>query len=50
MTAKTMLGRKVGFSAMRRALRRIGVAGFTFFLVKGLLWLVVPYAIWALHG
>lgn len=25
-----------------RWLRRVGVAGFLFFLIKGLLWLVVP--------
>ena len=31
-------------------LKRLGVAGFVFFLVKGLLWLIVPflvgYALW----
>jgi len=25
-----------------RWLKRFGVAGFTFFLIKGLLWLIVP--------
>jgi hypothetical protein len=33
----------------RKLLRRLGVAGFTFFLVKGILWLVVPAALWALR-
>lgn len=27
-------------------LRRLGVAGFVFFLVKGLLWLIVPVLIY----
>lgn len=27
---------------MKALLRRIGIAGFLFFLVKGLLWLTVP--------
>lgn len=31
-------------------LRRIGVAGFLFFLIKGLLWLTVPAAIAAWRG
>ncbi len=26
------------------ALRKLGVAGFTFFLVKGLFWILVPLA------
>lgn len=26
-------------------LKRIGIAGFIFFLVKGLLWLIIPYLI-----
>lgn len=26
-------------------LKRLGVGGFIFFLVKGLLWLIVPYII-----
>lgn len=29
----------------RRWLKRLGVAGFMFFLVKGLLWLLVPAGI-----
>jgi hypothetical protein len=28
------------------ALRRLGLAGGVFFLVKGLLWLVVPLILW----
>lgn len=28
------------------AIRRIGVAGFLFFLLKGLAWLVVPALLW----
>lgn len=27
---------------MHRWVRRVGVAGFVFFLVKGLLWLIIP--------
>ncbi len=29
-------------SGPRSIVKRLGIAGFTFFLVKGLLWLVVP--------
>ena len=29
-------------------LKRVGLAGFLFFLIKGLLWLVVPAVIWML--
>lgn len=29
-------------------LRRVGTLGFTFFLVKGLLWLAAPLVFWAL--
>ncbi len=29
----------------RRWLKRLGVAGFMFFLIKGLLWLLVPAGI-----
>ncbi len=29
----------------RRFWKRLGLAGFTFFLVKGLIWLVVPVVI-----
>lgn len=31
--------------AGRKWIARLGVAGFVFFLVKGLLWLIVPAAI-----
>lgn len=27
---------------MKNAVKKLGVIGFTFFLVKGLLWLIVP--------
>jgi hypothetical protein len=30
-----------------RLLRRFGTAAFLFFLIKGLLWLLVPAAAWA---
>ncbi|MFA6262205.1 MAG: hypothetical protein WC760_12105 [Bacteroidia bacterium] len=26
-------------------IKRLGVAGFLFFLIKGLLWLIIPYLI-----
>jgi hypothetical protein len=29
-------------------IRRVGAIGFTFFLVKGLLWLAAPFVFWAL--
>lgn len=29
-------------SRMRRWIKRFGVAGFLFFFIKGLLWLIVP--------
>jgi hypothetical protein len=32
-------------SALRRWVQRVGVLGFLFFLIKGLLWLVVPFLI-----
>lgn len=35
-------GESTDGSRLPRWLRRIGVAGFLFFLVKGLLWLLVP--------
>ena len=33
-------------------LKRLGVAGFLFFLIKGLLWLIIPgaMALWAVSG
>jgi len=30
---------------MNRLLARLGLAGFAFFLVKGLLWLIIPAAV-----
>jgi hypothetical protein len=33
-----------------RTLRGLGAAGFAFFLIKGLLWLIVPAALWMLRG
>jgi hypothetical protein len=30
---------------MHRKLRRLGIAGFCFFLIKGLLWLAAPLLI-----
>ncbi len=32
----------------RTYLKRLGVVGFTFFLIKGLLWLAVPAAFYLL--
>ncbi|HZH34057.1 MAG TPA: hypothetical protein VEX64_04405 [Pyrinomonadaceae bacterium] len=32
-------------STFRRWLKRFGVAGFLFFLIKGLLWLLIPFLI-----
>ncbi|MEZ5346391.1 MAG: hypothetical protein R2681_12645 [Pyrinomonadaceae bacterium] len=32
-------------SAITRLIKRFGVAGFLFFLIKGLLWLIVPSAL-----
>jgi hypothetical protein len=34
---------ETGRSRFKRWLRRVGVIGFLFFLIKGLLWLIVPY-------
>jgi hypothetical protein len=31
-------------------LRRLGAAGFLFFFLKGVAWLVVPAVLWALQG
>lgn len=28
-----------------RFIKRVGIAGFLFFLIKGLLWLIIPYLI-----
>jgi hypothetical protein len=30
---------------MWRFIKRMGIAGFMFFLIKGLLWLIIPYLI-----
>lgn len=35
---------------MKTALRRIGLIGFLFFFVKGMLWLTIPAAIVAFRG
>jgi len=40
----------VAASRRVRIMRRIGAAGFAFFLVKGLLWLLIPAALWILRG
>jgi len=37
-----MRERETGDSSTERWTRRVGVAAFLFFLVKGLLWLIVP--------
>ena len=37
-------------SSAARALRRLGAAGFLFFFLKGVAWLVVPAVLWALQG
>lgn len=36
--------------AQRNWWKSIGVAGFAFFLIKGLLWLIVPAMLWMYHG
>lgn len=36
---------KEGRRSFKKWVRRIGWAGFFFFLVKGLLWLIIPYLI-----
>jgi hypothetical protein len=32
-------------SSFKKMFKRLGVAGFLFFLIKGLLWLIVPFLI-----
>lgn len=32
-------------SRFKRVLKRFGIAGFLFFLIKGLLWLLIPAAL-----
>jgi hypothetical protein len=45
-----MENRQAGKFQFTKWLKRLGVAGFVFFLVKGLLWLLVPlligYSFW----
>jgi hypothetical protein len=36
---------KEGRMTFKTWLKRLGWAGFFFFLIKGLLWLIIPYAI-----
>lgn len=37
-------------SRAKNLLRRLGVAGFAFFFIKGLLWLLVPAVIYLFRG
>ena len=37
-------------SRSRNLLRRLGVAGFSFFLIKGLLWLLIPAVLVLFRG
>lgn len=39
---KEMTGKKDGGNGVIRWIKRLGFAGFMFFLIKGLLWLTVP--------
>jgi hypothetical protein len=32
-------------SSFKKLIKRFGIAGFLFFLIKGLLWLIVPFLI-----
>jgi hypothetical protein len=32
-------------NSFKQWMKRVGVVGFLFFLIKGLLWLIVPYLI-----
>jgi len=41
------MAKKVHNSVRENAAAKLGAAAFLFFLVKGLLWLAVPAAIWA---
>jgi hypothetical protein len=43
ITADTVL------DARRKWLKRAGIAGFWFFLVKGMLWLVAPFVFYLFH-
>ena len=40
---------KVKPGALRALVARLGIAGFLFFLVKGLAWLVLPALLYASH-
>ena len=41
MTAKDF-GQKILLSPSSPMLRRMGLAGFSFFFIKGMLWLLIP--------
>lgn len=41
LSAKVMTDKRT----IKTWFKRIGVAGFLFFLIKGLLWLLIPYLI-----
>ncbi|MES2380094.1 MAG: hypothetical protein V4538_03575 [Bacteroidota bacterium] len=45
MNNAQMADNKKVFARLVTWFKRIGVAGFIFFLVKGLLWLIIPYLI-----
>jgi hypothetical protein len=34
----------------KKLLRRLGIAGFAFFFIKGMLWILVPAAIYLFRG
>ena len=37
-------------SQSTKLLRRLGVAGFAFFFIKGMLWLLIPAAMYLIRG
>ncbi len=43
--ATTAISRPPPKSKLRRWVAKLGMAGFLFFLIKGLLWLLVPAAL-----
>ncbi len=43
-------GTSSGTGRSQRWLRRVGVGGFLFFLIKGLLWLAVPFLLTVFNG
>lgn len=43
---RTSLTVAAGPASRRSGWARLGLAGFLFFLVKGLLWLIVPAVLW----